>query len=86
VHRDTLAAPIANRPAQRPRFDGWTAVRKPRQDARDPCVSSGRTRTAMNALLVVIIALGAWVTLDLVLLALLMWQRPGRARLRSRRP
>jgi hypothetical protein len=40
----------------------------------------------MNALLVVIIVLGAWVTLDLVLLALLMWQRPGRGRPRSRRP
>jgi hypothetical protein len=40
----------------------------------------------MNALLVVIVVLGAWVTLDLVLLALLIWQRPGRARLRSRGP
>jgi len=40
----------------------------------------------MNALLVVIIVLGAWVTLDLVLLALLAWQGRGRARLRYRGP
>jgi hypothetical protein len=40
----------------------------------------------MNALLVVIVVLGAWVTLDLVLLALIIWQRRGRARLRSRGP
>jgi hypothetical protein len=40
----------------------------------------------MNALLVVIIVLGAWVALDLVLLTLLIWHRPGRARLRSRGP
>jgi hypothetical protein len=40
----------------------------------------------MNPLLVVIVVLGAWVTLDLVLLALIIWQRRGRARLRSRRP
>jgi hypothetical protein len=41
---------------------------------------------AMNALLVVIIVVGAWLTLDLVLFALLLWQRRGRARLRSRGP
>jgi hypothetical protein len=40
----------------------------------------------MNPLLVVIVVLGAWVTLDLVLLALIIWQRRGRARLRSRGP
>jgi hypothetical protein len=40
----------------------------------------------MNPLLVVIVVLGAWVTLDLVLLALIVWQRRGRARLRSRGP
>jgi hypothetical protein len=40
----------------------------------------------MNPLLVVIVVLGAWVTLDLVLLVLIIWQRRGRARLRSRGP
>jgi hypothetical protein len=40
----------------------------------------------MNTLLVVIVVLGAWVTLDLVLLAVIIWQRRGRARLRSRGP
>jgi hypothetical protein len=40
----------------------------------------------MDALVVIIIVLGAWVTLDLVLLALLIWQRRGRARLKSRGP
>jgi hypothetical protein len=40
----------------------------------------------MNVLVVLIVVLAAWVTLDLVLLALLIWQRRGRARLRSRGP